>query len=562
MYNYNSHLNRHSRKYYKKYVHGKRDGSVKKILASILALLLAASLTSCSGNQTDNPGSEGTETNSTISGNSAEESGSEKSGTVPVEIAKSQGGNPITGFDDAENLTYGGDPSALVVDDTLYLYVGHDTAANESYVIPEYLCYSTKDMKEWNYEGVVLKMTDVSWADKNSAWAGQVARHYDKSADKDMYYLYFCSWDSTDSGKQSIGVAVSDSPTGPFEDIGEPVVKGSFTADETSAWNDIDPTVWIEEDENGEEHRYLAWGNSKLYICELNEDMVSVKDYDGDGQITFKTDVRSKMVPDSYTEAPWIYRRQDENGKYYGDYYLFYAYGWREQMAYATTGNLMEGRLYFQDTIMKPTATSNTNHMAVVDFLGKTWFIYHNGSLPGGSGFRRTVCVEEVNFYSDGAVAYIEETAAGAFGTASTITALNGEILAHEWFNNSLSDDTYPYTDMALGSGLAKTTELDAQWEIVAGKADKSDVYTVSIESNNKAGLYITVKDGKVVLSQDHNGKMAEAQTFRTVEGLAGEGVSFESVMQPGMYLTLSGGEAALTDGEDVNAASFIIADI
>ena len=338
------------------------------------------------------------------------------------------------------------------------------------------------------------------------------------------------------------------------------LVKGSFTTDETSGWNDIDPTVWIETDGNGEEHRYLAWGNGKFYICELNEDMISVRDRNGDGKITFKTDVVSKTVPDSFTEAPWINRRQDWNGNYYGDYYLFYAYGWREQMAYATTDDLMEGRLYFQDVIMKPSATSNTNHMAVVDFLGKTWFIYHNGSLPAGSGFRRVACIAEVQFNSDGTIEYIEETAVGAFGTASTLTALNGEALEHAWFNNSARDDAYPYKDIGLGSGLDKTGELDAQWEIVPGKADPGDVYTVSIESNNKAGLYVTVSGGGVVLSQDYDGKMAEAQTFRTVTGLAGQGVSFESLAQPGMYLTLSGGAASLTDGGDVNAVSFIIA--
>ena len=529
---------------------------MKKILTCFLALLMAASLAGCQDNEPDNTEPDNSESGENLSGNSTP-------GT-PVEIAKSLYGNPIAGFDDQGNITYGGDPSALVDGDTLYLYVGHDSAVypNESYVIPEYLCYSTKDLKEWTYHGVVLSMTDVSWADKNSAWAGQVAKHYDKAAGKDMYYLYFCSWDSTDNGKQSIGVAVSDSPTGPFEDIGEALVKGSFTTDETSAWNDIDPTVWIEEDEEGEEHRYLAWGNSKLYICELNEDMISVKDYDGDGEITFKTDIRSKTVPSSFTEAPWIYRRQDENGKYYGDYYLFYAYGWREQMAYATTSDLMENKLTFQDTLMKPTATSNTNHMAVVDFLGKTWFIYHNGSLPSGSGFRRVACIAEVQFYSDGAVAYIEETAIGAFGTASTLTALNGEVLEHEWFNNSMGDDEYPYKDMGLGSGLAKTGDLDAQWEIVAGKASPDDPYTVSIESNNKPGLYVTAADGNVVLCQDYDGNQAEAQTFRTVTGLAGEGVSFESVAQPGMYLTLSGGAATLTDGSDANAASFRIAEI
>lgn len=151
-----------------------------------------------------------------------------------------------------------------------------------------------------------------------------------------------------------------------------------------------------------EEHRYLCWGNGKNYICELNNDMISVKDLDGDGKITFGTDILEKEVPEEYTEAPWIYRRQDEQGNYYGDYYLFYAYGWREQMAYATTDDLLYGEWKFGGVIMQPTATSNTNHMAVIDFKGKTYFIYHNGSLDGGSGYRRAVSVQELNIRENG----------------------------------------------------------------------------------------------------------------------------------------------------------------
>lgn len=263
-----------------------------------------------------------------------------------ITVSKSAGGNPIGGFDADGNLVYGGDPSVMIDGDTLYLYVGHDISSTDTYVIPEYLCYSTKDMVTWNYEGVVLNMADVSWGNIAAAWAGQVAKHNDK------YYFYFCSWDKTDGGKQSIGVAVADSPTGPFVDIGTALVKGSFTTGQTSDWNDIDPTVWIETDEQGVEHRYLCWGNGKLLMCELNEDMISVKDYNGDGQITFGVDVKEKVAPKSFTEAAWIYRRQDENGKYYGDYYIFYAYGWRERMAYATTSDLMNGTVTYQDTIM------------------------------------------------------------------------------------------------------------------------------------------------------------------------------------------------------------------
>ena len=486
--------------------------------------------------------------------------GEEANEVKPVEIAKSVG-NPLVGFDGEGNLTYGGDPSTLVVGDTLYLYVGHDVATNEAYNIPEYLCYSTKDLQNWTYEGVVLRMKDVSWGTADAAWAGQCAEHVDPATGKTMYYFYFCSWDKTDSGKQSIGVAVSESPTGPVVDIGQPLVKGSFTTDQTSDWNDIDPTVWIETGDDGVEHRYLCWGNGKVYICELNEDMISVKDVDGDGKITFLRDVVSKICPDAYTEAPWLYRRQDENGEYYGPYYLFYAKGWRERMAYATFegDDLFKEYVVFEKQIMAPSATSNTNHMAVFDFLGKTWFIYHNGSLPHGSGFRRVACIQELQFDENGGVIPMEETASGPFGTASTLTDLGGNALQHAHFTNSANDADYPYTNVALGSGMADAEELDGQWVIRQGKADESDVYAVSIESQNKAGLYVTVTASGVVLSQDHDGKQAEAQTFKTLTGLAGEGVSFESVSQPGMYLTLVDGTLTLTDGSDAKAASFNI---
>ena len=163
-----------------------------------------------------------------------------------------------------------------------------------------------------------MSMADVSWGTRDAAWAGQVARHYSEADGKDMYYLYFCSWDTTDSGKQSIGVAVSDSPTGPFTDIGQPLVKGSFTTGESSAWNNIDPTVWIETGKDGQEHRYLAWGNGKFYVCELNEDMISVKDVNGDGKITAGApgesadiigDTGSRMGIRSFTEAVDVIER-------------------------------------------------------------------------------------------------------------------------------------------------------------------------------------------------------------------------------------------------------------
>lgn len=498
-----------------------------------------------------------------------------KAASKEITLEKSTG-NPMAGFDAEGNKMYGGDPSVLVDGDTVYLYVGHDVSTGNAYDMPEWACYSSKDMQSWKYEGVIMKADkgSITWANTGKdAWAGQVEKYNNK------YYFYYCTWDATSEGQQSIGVAVSDKPTGPFKDIGKPLVKGTDTlkpnpAGNWSTFNDIDPTVWVEKDDKGVEHRYLCWGNNKLFICELNEDMVSVKDINGDGKITFGTQVSGKTSKDAdiiekdvtgltFTEAPWIYRRKDTNGNPAGQYYLFYAWGWREQMAYATTDNLMDGKLTFGNKLMTPTATSNTNHPAVFDFKGKTYFVYHNGSLPGGSGFRRVACVTELKFNADGSIVPMEETAAGLFGKTTTIYTNMGTPLSHKKFDNSTSDSAYPYAKVKVGAGMSSAAS-DRKWVINPGKADKTKNSYVSIQSENKPGLYLTVNSTKsVTLAQDADGTAATAkkQTFRTLEGLSdSKGVTFESVSNPGYYLTMVNGTLTVTKGSDKVAATFYTA--
>lgn len=493
-----------------------------------------------------------------------------------VSLMKSTGGNPLVGDSDTGEYLYGGDPSVLVDGDTVYLYTGHDQSTDGEvqkaiYNIPEYVCYSTKDLVTWKPEGTVMTVSreEVDWVTSSTtAWASQVVKHHDREADKDRYYLYYCSWDKTSQGKQSIGVAVADSPTGPFKDIGAPLVQGTLTENQSSNWDDIDPTVWIETDGSGEEHRYLAWGNSKYYMCELNEDMISVKDLNGDGKITAgmtpdEADVLDRKIGlNAYTEAPWLYRRRDENGDYYGDYYLFYAHGWREGMAYATTDDLLTGSWKFGSLLMTPTATSNTNHMAVFDFKGKTYFVYHNGSLPGGNGYRRSACITELTFDDKGRVEFMSETASGLNGITMKITDKEGNALYHDNFTNSASDAPYPYKDIEIRMGKAKK-DTDAEWVFTKGKADPAKESYVSVQSENKPGLFLTAgPDLSVTLAQDADASddTAKQQTFHTVQGLGdAKGVSFESVSQPGKYLAVQDQKVCLTDGSDKKAATFYI---
>lgn len=483
--------------------------------------------------------------------------------TTPVVIDKSEGGNPIGGFDLDGNIIYGGDPSVLVDGDTVYMYVGHDVSTSNDYVIPEYICYSSKDLKSWNYEGTVFECnrTTVPWASGDvSAWAGQVMKHNGK------YYLYYCTWAA--SGYQGIGVAVSDSPTGPFVNASQtPLIDGqTMTVENKTKWDDIDPTLWIETDADGNERIYMNWGNTMNYTCELNSDMISVKDQNGDNQITAADIITNTInnLDGTYTEAPWLYRQTDSEGKYTGKYYLFFAKDWREQWAYATTDDIMSGQWEYGGLITPPTATSNTSHGGIFDFNGKTYFIYHNGMLPNGSGYRRSACIDELIFNDDGTVAPLTESSIGIKGTASYI-GQGSDILYHDNFTNPLADDSYPLS-VSVKSGDGTSDRLDAQWEIIQGWADKNNENYVSIQSVNKPGLYITASGTDVVLkaisaAAEEDYKKA---TFKTVKAIDGsDGVSFESVMRPGYFLTVFYGKLTLSNGNiDKSACSFSISDV
>lgn len=490
-----------------------------------------------------------------------------------ITLEKSQSGNPMLGFDENGDILYGGDPSILVDGDTVYAYVGHDTSTNDSYKMPDWRCYSSQDMKNWKYEGEILSDSDISWVqDKNSAWAGQVVKYGDK------YYFYYCSEaKSSYGGGKCIGVAVSNSPTGGFKDIGEPLVKNVETYNGVSTWEDIDPTFWIEKDSDGKEHRILGWGNVRFFNCELNEDMISIVDKDGEDKLSVEkasdqknADIKVGVIKGmpaghQFTEAPYYYKHKLANGK--DRYYMFFAYDWREQMAYAYCDSLedfLNNEWTFGGVVMEPSATANTNHMAVFDFKGHTYFVYHDGSLPYGSGYRRVACCEEFKVNEDGTIPYIKKTAVGLTGTVSKIYDSKHNNIYVDKFENTLDDGDYPMTGKKVGCDYVVDGE-NAEWEINPGKLNKNVDAFVSLESNYKPGMYLAVGkaksngDYKVVLSQDVNGTAdeAKAMTFRTIKGLTGEGVTFESTLHHGFYLASVKGELVLTDSPVATEATF-----
>ena len=155
----------------------------------------------------------------------------------------------------------------------------------------------------------------------------------------------------------------------------------------------------------------------------------------------------------------------------------------------------------------------------------------------------------------------MEESTTGLFGSTSLIKSSSGSYISHEQFTNSSDDSSYPYLDIKIGEELSGS-DLDRLWVITDGKYDPDNEYLVSIQAENKTGLYITAgPEGSVTLSQDVDGSedTAKNQTFKTTTSLNGkEGmISFESVSYEGTYLTVSNGIITLSDGSDADACSF-----
>ena len=202
------------------------------------------------------------------------------------EVKFTSEGNPVV----MDKFT--SDPAPMVHNGRLYLYVGHDEAEEgQDFNITEWLCYSTKDMKTWTDHGSVLKPTDFSWG-VGEAWASQVVEKDGK------FYYYTTVQAGAPYNSKVVGVAVSDSPTGPFIDArGTPLITDDMTPNGPRGWwNDIDPTVFVDDDGTAY-HIYSSEENLTLHIAELSDDYLS------------HTGKYIRIFPGGHNEAPAIFKK-------------------------------------------------------------------------------------------------------------------------------------------------------------------------------------------------------------------------------------------------------------
>lgn len=305
------------------------------------------------------------------------QSGTSQAVSPDGRFAFQSAGNPVI------THKFTADPAALVVNDTLWLFTGHDEGKkNQGLIMKDWCVFSTTDLKNWTEYPVPLKVSDFSWDKTGRAYAAQAIERNGK------YYWYI----STDGS--GIGVAVADRPEGPYKDaIGKPLITNDDCFASTHYWVSIDPAVIIDDDGRA----WLFWGNGQCYYAPLKANMTEI-----DGPVK-KIDFEGF----DFTEAPWIHKH---NGKYY----LSYASGYPERIAYAMADNI-EGPYEYKGILNEIAGNSDTNHQSIVEFKGNWYFIYHNGShQKGGSSSTRSVCIDRLYYNPDGTMKRVVMTSEGA----------------------------------------------------------------------------------------------------------------------------------------------------
>ncbi|MBJ6144211.1 family 43 glycosylhydrolase [Hymenobacter sp. BT559] len=261
------------------------------------------------------------------------------------------------------------DPHIAAFGDTYYLYPTTDGI--EGWGAKSFSAWSSKDLKTWKKEGVILDLPrDLTWANRN-AWAPAMATKNGK------YYFYY-------TAAQCVGVAVADSPTGPFKDpIGKPLV-----AKDVYRGQAIDPMVFVDDDGSA----YLYWGQGQCHVVKLNADMTS---YDPATVVEFK--------PEGYNEGPFVLKRQ---GKYYLMWSEYDTRDPRYSVAYATSSSPMGPwvKASGPPVLHGRGPVKGAGHHSVVQVPGTDqWFIaYHRFIIPGGDGFNRETCVSAMRFDATG----------------------------------------------------------------------------------------------------------------------------------------------------------------
>jgi hypothetical protein len=294
---------------------------------------------------------------------------------------------------------YSADPTARVFNGKVYLYPSHDIMPPQGqrqdwFCMEDYHVFSSENLTDWTDHGIIVTQNKVPWVRKNSysMWAPDCIEKNGK------YYFYFPSAPAAGGGF-AVGVAIADSPEGPFVPEPEPI-KGV---------NGIDPCVLQASDGNA----YIFWGNGRC--AKLKSNMKELAD-DNPKETVKWGNREMEMIgvnclqglPNRQAEGPFAFEAN-------GWYYLTYPYVREntEVLGYAMSKNPM-GPYEYKGLIMAEHPNGCwTNHHSIVNYKGQWYLFYHTNFFSPNDDKRRSVCIEKLAFNADGTIQEVKETMRG-----------------------------------------------------------------------------------------------------------------------------------------------------
>ena len=300
------------------------------------------------------------------------------------------------------------DPEVLYSNKTGKYYIYSTTDGKPGWGGYKYYVYSSADLKEWKNEGVALdaKSDQIAWANGN-LWAPAAIEVKQKNGSY-KYYLYF-SANPNDNGRKQMGVAVSDSPTGPFVDLGQPLLAKNHPGCNGQL---IDVDVFMDP---VSKKPYLYWGNSFMAGAELEPNMTKIKDE----TVTVMTPKGGSLRDYAYREAPYVFYR---NGLYYFMWSVDDTGAANYHVAYGTSKSPLGPIEVAKDPIVLIQDPQHeiygTAHNSVIQKPGTDeWYIvYHRINkdyIHFQPGVHREVCIDKLEFNADGTIKRVVPTHGG-----------------------------------------------------------------------------------------------------------------------------------------------------
>ncbi len=287
------------------------------------------------------------------------------------------------------------DPEILYSEKTGKYYIYSTTDSFPGWGGTYFTCYSSPDLKNWDYEGVILDVStpQVPWANGN-AWAPAIEEK--KINGEYKYFFYFSANPNADNGKQ-IGVAIADNPTGPFTAVDKPIV----TSSPVGHGQQIDVDVFTDPTSG---KSYLYWGNGYMAGAELNDDMISIKPE----TVTVMTPEGGSLADYEYREAPYVIFRD-------GTYYFLWSVDDTGSPNYHVAYGTSKSPLGPIEVAESPVILSQkgdkigTAHNAALQIPGtEDWIVVYHRINPAykndSPGIHREVCIDRLQFNPDGTI--------------------------------------------------------------------------------------------------------------------------------------------------------------